>query len=204
MLESVVEKEGTAPRAKLDEYRVAGKTGTAQKADPVARGYSEKRIASFIGLAPAEDPRIVVLVVIDEPKTDVYGGLVAAPAFKEIARASLPYLGVSPSQAPLVVRASGSTKSTLLARKALAMAGVGKRPTGVDSPAEVVTEQVPAGTVQVPDVQGKPGREAIAQLLAVSLEPQLFGTGRVISQSPSPGVLVNRGTRVVVDMSPRQ
>src|SRR5262249_13758916 len=61
----------------------------------VARGYSEKRIASFVGIVPADAPRAVILVVIDEPKTDVFGGLVAAPAFKEIATAALPYLGVS-------------------------------------------------------------------------------------------------------------
>ena len=95
MLESVVQKAGTAPRARMEEFRVAGKTGTAQKPDPVARGYSEKRIASFVGIVPADAPRAVILVVIDEPKTDVFGGLVAAPAFKEIAAAALPYLGVS-------------------------------------------------------------------------------------------------------------
>ena len=95
MLETVVQKAGTAPRARMEEFRVAGKTGTAQKPDPVARGYSDKRIASFVGIVPADAPRAVILVVIDEPKTDVFGGLVAAPAFKEIAAAALPYLGVS-------------------------------------------------------------------------------------------------------------
>jgi cell division protein FtsI (penicillin-binding protein 3) len=95
LLEGVVQKEGTAPRARMEEFRVAGKTGTAQKPDPVARGYSDKRIASFVGIVPAESPRAVILVIIDEPKTDVFGGLVAAPAFKEIAAAALPYLGIS-------------------------------------------------------------------------------------------------------------
>lgn len=203
MLETVVEKEGTAPRARMDEYRVAGKTGTAQKADPVVRGYSDKRIASFVGMVPAESPRLVVLVVIDEPKTDVYGGLVAAPAFKEIAQSALPYLGVPPSRPGAVVRAVATPKTMFGPRPARGSL-VGKRTTVQDAPAEAVTEQVPAGSVQVPNLQGKPGRDAVAQLLGVSLEPQLFGSGRVISQSPSPGVLVNRGTRVVVDMSPRQ
>jgi cell division protein FtsI (penicillin-binding protein 3) len=98
LLETVVQKEGTAPRARMEEFRVAGKTGTAQKPDPVARGYSDKRIASFVGIVPADAPRAVILVVIDEPKTDVFGGLVAAPAFKDIAAAALPYLGISKAE----------------------------------------------------------------------------------------------------------
>src|SRR5262249_24273924 len=106
MLESVVEKEGTAPKARMADFRVAGKTETAQKVDPVARGYSDKRIASFIGMVPAESPRAVILVVIDEPKTDVYGGHVAAPAFKEIAANLMAYLGVAPSRARLAAAAA--------------------------------------------------------------------------------------------------
>ncbi|HLM47715.1 MAG TPA: penicillin-binding protein 2, partial [Myxococcaceae bacterium] len=98
MLESVVTKEGTAPKAAMEDYRVAGKTGTAQKADPVARGYSDKRLASFVGMVPAENPRAVILVIVDEPKTDVYGGNVAAPAFKEIATAAMAHLAVPPSR----------------------------------------------------------------------------------------------------------
>ena len=108
MLEGVVQKDGTAPRAALEAYRVAGKTGTAQKPDPVARGYSDKRIASFVGIVPADEPRLVIYVMVDEPKTDVYGGLVAAPAFKEIATAALPYLGVPPSLSVLAERQEGS------------------------------------------------------------------------------------------------
>jgi len=105
MLETVVEPGGTATKARMDEYRVAGKTGTAQKVDPIARGYSDKRIASFVGVVPAEDPRAVILVVIDEPKTDVYGGLVAAPAFKEIASQMMPHVGAPKSREMPVVAA---------------------------------------------------------------------------------------------------
>lgn len=112
MLESVVVKGGTATKAAMEDYRVAGKTGTAQKADPVARGYSDKRIASFVGVVPAESPRAVILVVVDEPKTDVYGGTVAAPAFKEIATAAMAHLAVPPSRtvAPEVAVAAESPR----------------------------------------------------------------------------------------------
>ena len=108
LLEGVVQKDGTAPRAALEAYKVAGKTGTAQKADPLARGYSDKRIASFAGVVPADDPRLVIYVMVDEPKTDVYGGLVAAPAFREMATAALPYLGVPPSLSALATAKTGS------------------------------------------------------------------------------------------------
>jgi cell division protein FtsI (penicillin-binding protein 3) len=95
MMEKVVAKEGTGWRAQIDGFRVAGKTGTSQKPDPRG-GYSpHARIASFVGIVPADRPRLVVLVVIDEPKTAVYGGEVAAPVFKAIAQQALTYLGIT-------------------------------------------------------------------------------------------------------------
>ena len=97
VLEHVVEPGGTGRRARIDGFRVAGKTGTSQKHDPRG-GYSETgRIASFIGMIPAEQPRLVILVTIDEPKMATYGGTVAAPVFQAIARQSLTYLGVAGS-----------------------------------------------------------------------------------------------------------
>lgn len=86
----VTSPDGTAPKAAVPGFRVAGKTGTAQKYDPQLRAYSrEKYVASFVGFVPAEDPKVTILVVIDEPKKGIYGGPVAGPAFREIARAAL-------------------------------------------------------------------------------------------------------------------
>lgn len=94
MMEKVVAKEGTGWRAQIDGFRVAGKTGTSQKPDPRG-GYSpHARIASFVGIVPADRPRLVVLVTLDEPKTAVYGGEIAAPVFKTIAQQALSYLGI--------------------------------------------------------------------------------------------------------------
>ncbi|WP_224245329.1 penicillin-binding transpeptidase domain-containing protein [Hyalangium gracile] len=197
MLESVVTKEGTAPKAAMEEYRVAGKTGTAQKADPVARGYSDKRIASFVGMVPADNPRAVILVVVDEPKTDVYGGLVAAPAFKEIATAAMAHLAVPPSR-PLAPEVAVAPVVSPVAAKA----PVPPKP----APARpMVAEQEGAGegTVRVPDVQGQVGREAVVKLLAAALEPQLLGSGRVVSQTPAAGALVEKGARVTLELATR-
>jgi cell division protein FtsI (penicillin-binding protein 3) len=100
MLEEVVAK-GTGTRAALTEYRAAGKTGTAQKVDPIRGGYSDKRLSSFVGFVPVDEPRVAILVVIDEPKgagADVTGGMVAAPAWGAIAREALRQLGVMPEQ----------------------------------------------------------------------------------------------------------
>jgi cell division protein FtsI (penicillin-binding protein 3) len=93
MLEGVLEAGGTASAVSVPGYTLAGKTGTAQVAENGT--YSEtKYIASFIGFAPAQDPRLLVAVVVDEPQGEIYGGSVAAPAFGQIAAFALPYLGV--------------------------------------------------------------------------------------------------------------
>jgi cell division protein FtsI (penicillin-binding protein 3) len=219
MLEGVVEKEGTAPKARMDEYRVAGKTGTAQKVDTVARGYSDKRIASFIGMVPAENPKAVIAVIIDEPKTDVYGGLVAAPAFKEIATAAMPYLGAPPSRVVKRPEGSGALRGggprpqgdpdrpvAAAPVAAAAPAPVAKNPVvaaieALDTVSEVLDPPTGLGAVRVPDLKGKVSRQAVAMLLSASLEPRLSGWGRVTSQAPAPGSLVDRGTRVTLTLA---
>jgi len=93
MLEGVLAPGGTASEVSVPGYTLAGKTGTSQVAENGT--YSEtKYVASFIGFAPASDPRLLVAVMVDQPQGDIYGGSVAAPAFGEIAKFALPFLGV--------------------------------------------------------------------------------------------------------------
>jgi len=95
MLEGVLAAGGTASEVSVPGYTLAGKTGTAQVAENGT--YSEtKYVASFIGFAPAQNPKFLAAVIVDQPQGDIYGGSVAAPAFGQIAAFSLPYLGVAP------------------------------------------------------------------------------------------------------------
>jgi cell division protein FtsI (penicillin-binding protein 3) len=92
-----VVSHGTARKAALPAHAVAGKTGTAQKVDPVLRQYSkDKFVSSFFGFFPARSPQLIILVVIDEPQTDAWGGTVAAPVFRRIAEQAVPYLRIVP------------------------------------------------------------------------------------------------------------
>ncbi len=97
MLEGVLGPGGTASGAAIKGYELAGKTGTAQKPDPVTGGYSpDKYVASFVGFAPARHPKLLVTVMVDEPKGEIYGGLVAGPAWKQITSFALNYLRIPP------------------------------------------------------------------------------------------------------------
>jgi cell division protein FtsI (penicillin-binding protein 3) len=99
MLVSVVSPEGTGGQAGIDGFQVAGKTGTAQKPDLRHGGYLKgKYMASFAGFVPAHDPRLSILVVMDEPQGNIYGGQVAAPVFREIARDAMGILGIYPDE----------------------------------------------------------------------------------------------------------
>ena len=96
MLEGVLGPGGTATGAAIDGYELAGKTGTAEKPDETG-GYSKtKFVASFVGFAPARHPKLLVAVMVDEPQGDIYGGTVAAPAFREITSFALNYLRIAP------------------------------------------------------------------------------------------------------------
>jgi cell division protein FtsI (penicillin-binding protein 3) len=95
MLRNVV-AEGTGGLAAVPGYAVAGKTGTAAKPDPLGGYSTAKYVASFVGIVPATSPKLVILVAVDEPHGQIFGGVVAAPAFREIARFDLQYLEVPP------------------------------------------------------------------------------------------------------------
>jgi cell division protein FtsI (penicillin-binding protein 3) len=113
IMQTVVTEGGTGTSAFLDGYTVCGKTGTAQKIDESGNYAKGKYISSFLGFAPADNPRLVILVVIDEPSGVYYGGTVAAPAFKKIAHETLQHLNVPPEtqngaiKAALVTGVSG-------------------------------------------------------------------------------------------------
>ncbi len=95
-LKTVVGPEGTAPKAALDNYTVAGKTGTAWK---VQNGvYVRKYFSSFVGFFPADDPELCISVSLDEPKQGYYGGQIAAPIFKQIAERAANYLNIHPDR----------------------------------------------------------------------------------------------------------
>jgi cell division protein FtsI/penicillin-binding protein 2 len=98
MMEGVLAPGGTASEVSIPGYQLAGKTGTANKIDPQTGEYSETQmVASFVGFAPANDPKLLCAVVVDEPQTgSVYGGTVAAPAFGQIMAFALSYLGIAP------------------------------------------------------------------------------------------------------------
>ena len=97
MMNQVVQEEGTGTKAAMEGYAVCGKTSTAQKVDKGKRGYAKnKYIAAFGGFAPLNDPELAILVVVDEPRPNYYGGVVAAPAFKTIMSKSFNYLSIPP------------------------------------------------------------------------------------------------------------
>ena len=128
MLEEVTQKGGTGTAAALADFRVAGKTGTAQKVDPVRGGYGSKRLASFLGFLPAEAPRVAILVAVDEPEgRKHFGGDVAAPAWGAIASEALRQLGVAPQRSKeMAIVGPGASLRVTLAQPGVA--GVERMP----------------------------------------------------------------------------
>lgn len=195
MLTAVTGDGGTGTEAAIDGYLVAGKTGTAQKADYVHGGYAEGLyIASFVGFVPAQDPRLVIAVVIDEPIVDHYGGSVAGPVFRRIGEAALRHLGVPAETGgeALVELERRDRERRRRAREA--------GPTEASAPVanvEVVPERQPGeGEVIVPDVRGQTVRAALLSLRRVGLSFDVAGTGVVVSQSPEAGAIARRGVAV--------
>jgi cell division protein FtsI (penicillin-binding protein 3) len=189
MLVKVVE-HGTGHFAAIPGYEVGGKTGTAQKLDPATRRYSRAPgVLSFVGFAPADGPRFVMLVMLDEPKTEKWGSEAAAPIFSAIGKEILRYLDVPPMDAqPLpIVTAPAQTPPIRLASEA-------PLPATLDAPAE-------AGAV-MPDLRGRTLRRALNVLAPVRAAVRLAGRGRVVSQEPYAGTPIAPGVAVRLTLAP--
>ncbi|MBP2653098.1 MAG: spoVD 1 [Firmicutes bacterium] len=223
ILENVVE-QGTGRNAYVEGFRVAGKTGTAQKVG--SGGYvAGKYVASFLGFAPADNPRMVMLVVIDEPVGAYYGGVIAAPVFNAVARDILQYMKVVPtaetstSEAEPHVIVPGVINC--LVPDAVAELKKMKLEARVEEAGNRVADQIPkpgsrvpagslillytltprysVGEVTVPDLTGKTEREAADVLAELGLFIQPFGNGSsTVRQHPLAGSKVMPGTTVVV------
>ena len=205
MLTAVTEEGGTAVEAQVPGFRVAGKTATAQKADPATGKYSADRFtASFVGFVPVERPRLVIGVVLDEPMIGHYGGDLAGPVFRRVAEASLRYLGVTPNGNPQklahVTRDGDPADVTLAAMK---------NGGGAPAPAPTSTDVAPTNlgvlppdTVRVPDASGLAARDAVRMVTGVGLVPQIDGSGRLVRQTPTPGTPAPKGSLVRLVFEP--
>lgn len=190
-MEQVVHGEGgTGASAGGAGYTVAGKTGTAWKVDQVNGGYDRRKVvASFAGAAPAKSPRIVGLVAIDEPtKGSRYGGVIAAPVFREIARRTLSHLNVPPDR-PVEVAKKRPGK-----RKVKRTASVKATPLG--------RGEVTAG--KMPDLRGLTMREALTRLerTGVSIRLDVRGSGFAATQRPRAGAALGEGALCTVEFQP--
>lgn len=178
-LVAVVEK-GTGRQAYIEGYSIGGKTGTAQKVIG-GRVSQEKHMASFVGFAPADDPQVLVLVILDEPQGAYFGGQVAAPLFKAIMADTLQYMDVPRTPAGRVRGAPGVQGEAT--------------PPGQESPLSAAE----AGLVEVPNTVGLTVGEARKALSDAGLKPRVEGQGeKVVQQVPPRGVKVSRDTTVIL------
>ena len=187
MMELVTQPGGTGTGAAVEGYSVAGKTGTAQKVDPVTKRYSSKRTGSFVGFVPASNPRLTILVVVDEPRKSPYGGIVAAPAFGAIARQSLAYLRVPPEKC--------EKKSPTPAPQQLA-------PTATEDEAaegEIINSD---DGEQMPNMRGMSIRQVMQVMEKRRLNIRLMGSGRAVEQQPAAGRQITPTDQVWVRFAP--
>ena len=195
MMETVTEEGGTGTKAAIEGFRVAGKTGTAQKVDSVTRAYSpSKRIGSFVGFVPADKPRLTIAVIIDEPQGVKYGGVVAAPAFQSIASNTLAYLKVTPQVSRAARRPAPAEAAGAPARPAAEE---------VDTVAEDDSAgDQPAGTTLMPDFRGMSMRRVLQVMEKRSLNIRLKGSGRATEQHPPPGHVIRESDEIWVRFAP--
>ena len=192
MMQGVVEEKGTGTQAQLVEWPVAGKTGTAQKVDPETRRYSRsKYVANFIGYAPAKNPKIVALVLIDEPMKKYYAGDTAAPVFREVMRASLLRERIAPidSSAQILKIAN---RASLQQISIDALSATNKQ----DLDAPNTAEQNDRSQIRLPNLTGKTVREVMKLIGEQPIDIEVIGSGILKTQVPPAGQWLESGAKV--------
>jgi cell division protein FtsI (penicillin-binding protein 3) len=181
ILTGVCDPGGTGTAAAIAGVKVAGKTGTAQKVDAATGRYSAGRhVASFVGFLPAEDPRLLILVVIDEPHCyPYYGGTVCGPVFKAIAEQTLAYQG-SPTGHDAPALAAGQDNRPL-------------RPEAIVTDEDVLAELAAGRMI---DLRGMTQRRVLRLLGKAKIEVEFTGSGYAAKQSPEPGAALGRRCQV--------
>lgn len=213
ILETVVSDNGTGRAAQIPGYRVAGKTGTAQKTDPETGSYSDQlRVVSFVGYVPASAPRLAILVTLDEPEGYASGGGTAGPVFANIASQALAYLEVPPDKAateialddpvgeliesmadaPVLTRSAGDATERVGGALAIQHTSLGHG----DGPNGTASEG------RVPSFMGMALRDVIGWRGAARVSLDWSGHGVVVGQSPPPGAPMVPGMKVSLELKP--
>ncbi|MSP62593.1 MAG: PASTA domain-containing protein [Myxococcales bacterium] len=210
MLFAVTQKGGTGEKLAIPGYPSGGKTGTAQKVDPLTRHYStDKWASSFVGFAPLDDPRLVILVMIDEPVGSHYGSAVAGPVWREVMIDALRYLGVTPTvdglppPAPAAPPALAAIAAAPPALVALADPDddEGDSDDGSAADGYLASRDESGDAQEIPDFTGMSLGETLAAARRAHLPVEVTGSGKVIGQSPGPGRAAE-GARCRVSLAP--
>jgi len=181
MMETVTQPGGSGTRAAIKGFTVAGKTGTAQKFDLEEGTYSSERfIASFVGFAPSRNPAITAIVIVDEPKEDIYGGVVAAPIWADMVNKTLKYLNIPALEQEMVPDQVQDDKERW---------------------AQGTVPVEPNDLSVMPDLKGLTLREALTRLGFSGAGVQVSGSGIVVAQDPGAGMSI--GNAVSLKLLPR-
>jgi cell division protein FtsI (penicillin-binding protein 3) len=196
LLIRVTEPGGTATQAAIEGLSVGGKTGTAQKVSHETKHYAAGRyMSNFMGFLPAEDPSLIIVVVVDEPKGSHYGGVVAAPIFKAIAEQSLAIQGIRrlapvvPSEQPYEPLYEKPDMAPLIMAQ---QAGEEEK----TSPTDLQTKRI------MPDIRGMSMRKVLEVMKGYETPVVFLGSGKAVTQSPLPGTVLNQKTRCQVQFQP--
>lgn len=226
LMEKVV-TDGTGKRAKVPGYRVGGKTGTAEIARADGKGYEDAYIASFVGVAPIQDPKITVLVIVENPKGEILGGAVAAPVAGQIMDRTLNYLKIPKTEkveeegreyvkipdingklledgGKLLIERGLRFNTNIEQIKDTAVI-IGQNPSaGIevlrDSIVDLAVDNNDKDTIIMPDLSGKSKREIVSILKNLKLEYNIKGDGYFISQKPERGQKIDRNQNVEVTL----